>query len=116
MKTTRNRRIIINLTPHLLGSALATWLERRAGAEVVVDPSGSTAARATSRDVVVSSTPLASDAAVVVVAGDGTYVLLHRNGSFERHRYSGLERLASLIEEQRAPPIAGASIGNGGCG
>lgn len=116
MKSTRNRRIIITLTPPLLGSALATWLERRPGTEVVLDGSGSLAAGATSTDVVVSSTPLVSCATVLVVAGDGTYVTLHRNGSVERHRYTGLDRLASLIEEQRAPPIATASIGNGGCG
>ena len=84
--------------------------------EVVVDHSGRAAARATSTDIVVSSTPLVSAATVFVVADDGTYVSLHRNGSVEGHRYSGLDRLASFIEEERAPPIAGASIGNGRCG
>lgn len=96
------------MEPRLLGAALGAWLANRPHLEVVMDPAGGRSLPAESTDIVVTTRPVASAATVFLIDETGTTVSIHRDGTVRTHLYLGLERLTSLIEEQRGPP-AGVS-------
>ena len=108
--------MILCLEPHLLGAALAAYLSRQPGLDVISDPSGASVASAESSDVVISTQPFVSNAAVLLVHEDGTQISVHRTGRVESLLYRGLEWLSSLIEEQRGPLLVEAGSESGGCG
>ena len=108
--------MILCLEPHILGSALAAWLSRRPGFDVVIDPSTTSISAASPSDVVVSWWPVATSATVVVVPEEGNDICLYRSGGIERFPYRGLEHLVALITDDRAPPSVGAGSENRRCG
>ena len=101
MNKTFRQRVIISTEPQLIGAALGAWLAGRPGLDVVVDPIGSQVAGAGPNDVVIVSTPVDSEATVLVIGhdrlsvfGEGTVV----------DSYQNLDQLYSLIRERRGPP------------
>lgn len=101
MKTTTIRRIILSLDPYLLTTALAAWLQKELGVEVVIDRSGVSIPTADPSDVVVANRLFDSRATVLVISPDGTNVSVHRSGHVESYRYEGLDALTTLIGARR---------------
>lgn len=96
--------MIVRTEPGLLGAALGAWLAGRPQLDVVLDATGARSASADQTDIVVTSRPVASTATVFLIDENGTSISVHRGGTVRTHLYLGLERLTSLIEEQRGPP------------